>query len=69
MMEHWEYTLESGQKGSWDWEYTTTAGVKLAKTHRSEDGKSEINMGDVRVLDTVDAAYFTDATKPLHTLK
>lgn len=69
MMEHWEYTLESGQKGSWDWEYTTTGGVKLAKTHRSEDGKSEINMGDVRVLDTVDAAYFTDPAKPLNTLK
>ena len=64
LMEHWEYTLQSGNKGSWDWEYTTTGGIKLAKNHTSADGKS-INMGDVRVMDSVDDALFTDPSKPL----
>lgn len=64
LMEHWEYTLQSGQKGSWDWEYTTTGGVKLAKNHKSPDGAS-INMGDVRILDRTDDALFTDPTKKL----
>jgi hypothetical protein len=58
-MEHWEYTLQSGNKGSWDWEYTTTGGVMLASNHSDGKGKS-INMGNVKVLDKVDAAVFED---------
>ena len=69
LMEHWEYTLESGTKGSWDWEYTTTGGVKLASNHKSDDGTKSISMGDVRVLDSVDDAYFRDPLKTLHSLK
>jgi hypothetical protein len=68
LMEHWEYTLQNGNKGSWDWEYTTTAGVKLAKNHTSKDGKS-INMGDVRIMNSVDDAYFTDQSRSLSALK
>jgi hypothetical protein len=68
LMEHWEYTLQSGNKGSWDWEYTTTAGVKLAKNHTSKDGKS-INMGEVRIMNSVDDAYFTDQSRSLASLK
>lgn len=64
LMEHWEYKLQSGDKGSWDWEYATTGGVKLAKNHTSDDGKS-INMGDVKVMDSADDALFTDPAKPL----
>ncbi len=64
LMEHWEYTLQSGDKGSWDWEYTTTGGVKLAKNHTSADGKS-INMGDVKIMDSADEALFTDPAKHL----
>ena len=64
LMEHWDYTLQSGNKGSWDWEYTTTGGVKLASDHKSDDGKS-INMGDVRVSDSVDESLFTDPAKTL----
>jgi hypothetical protein len=69
LMEHWEYTLESGTKGSWDWEYATTGGVKLASNHKSADGTSTINMGAVRVVDSVDDAYFTDQSKALSGLK
>jgi hypothetical protein len=68
LMTHWEYTLQGGNKGSWDWEYADTGGVKLAKNHTSEDGKS-INMGNVRVLSSVDDAYFTDPSRTLQTLK
>ena len=68
LMEHWEYTLQGGNKGSWDWEYTTTAGLKLAKNHTSKDGKS-INMGDVRIMNSTDDAYFTDPTHYLSSLK
>lgn len=58
LMEHWEYQLQSGQKGSWDWKYTTTGGVKLAADHTSSDGKS-INMGKVSVSDVVNESLFT----------
>jgi hypothetical protein len=69
LMTHWEYHLQGGQKGSWDWEYGTYGGIMLAKTHVSTDKKNEINMGDVRVLGTVDDAYFTDPGRMLSELK
>ena len=59
LMEHWEYTLQSGTKGSWDWEYTSTGGVMLASNHTDGKGKA-LNMGSVKVLDKVDAAVFED---------
>jgi hypothetical protein len=68
LMEHWDYTLQSGNKGSWDWEYTTTEGLKLASSHKSADGKS-INMGNPRILQSVDEAYFTEASRTLSTLR
>ena len=64
LMEHWEYTLQSGSKGSWDWEYTTTGGIKLASGHTSSDGK-KIGMGEARVMDRADETLFTDAAKSL----
>jgi hypothetical protein len=68
LMEKWEYTLQSGQKGAWDWEYITTEGVKLAKNHTSGAGKS-INMGDVRILKAVDDSFFADPNRKLAELK
>jgi hypothetical protein len=65
LMTHWEYKLQGGQTGSWDWQYTDTGGIKLAKNHTSEDGKISISMGDVRILDHAADAFFTD---PLHSL-
>ena len=59
MMEHWEYTLQSGTKGSWDWEYMSTGGVMLAANHTDGKGKA-LHMGAVKVLDRVDAAVFED---------
>ena len=64
LMEHWEYKLQSGNTGSWDWEYVTTAGIKLASNHTKPGGDS-IHMGKVQVLDRVDDAVFTDPSRLL----
>ena len=68
MMEHWEYTLQSGNKGSWDWSYITTGGVSLARKHTSADGKV-IDMGEVQVTDRVDESLFKDPGKELGKLE
>jgi hypothetical protein len=68
LMTHWEYTLQSGTKGSWDWQYGDHGGVKLASNHTSPPDK-RIDMGDVRILKDVDSAYFTDALRRLSELK
>ncbi len=69
LMTHWEYHLQSGQKGSWDWQYGNYDGVMLAKNHVSADKQTEINMGDVEVLKSVDDAYFADPGRMLSGLK
>jgi hypothetical protein len=65
LMEHWEYTLQSGTKDAWDWTYTTSDGVTLALDHHSSDRNKRINMGSVRVAGTMDDRLFTDVTKSL----
>jgi hypothetical protein len=69
LMTHWDYVLQSHEKGSWDWEYGETHGMKLARNHISSDGKTSISMGVVRVLDAVDDAFFTDPAHWLAELK
>ncbi len=69
LMTHWEYTLENHEKGAWDWQYGDYKGVKLASNHSSDDHKASINMGSVRVLDTVDDVFFTDHSHMLSALK
>jgi hypothetical protein len=68
LMTHWDYTLQSGNKGSWDWQYGEQGGVKLASNHTSPPDKS-INMGTVRILKTADAGFFTDPQRKLSELK
>jgi len=69
LMTHWDYILQSHEKGAWDWQYGTYHGVKLASNHTSADHKDSINMGDVRVLDAVDDSFFTDPAHSLPELK
>ena len=64
LMEHWNYKLQSGNTGSWDWQYTTARGIKLASNHANDAGDS-INMGKVEVLDKVDEAIFADPQKAM----
>jgi hypothetical protein len=68
LMEHWEYTLQSGNKGSWDWEYITTEGIKLASNHTNKEDRS-INMANPEVLKSVDDAYFSDPGRKLSNLQ
>lgn len=65
LMEHWEYTLQSGTKDAWDWTYISTGGVTLAADHTTVDHKKRIGMGSVQVTGQVDDSLFTDAKKPL----
>src|SRR5579863_574301 len=58
LMTHWDFKLQDGNAGSFDWQYTDTGGIKLAKNHTGD--KVSIDMGDVRVLDKVDEAVFSD---------
>jgi len=69
LMTHWDYVLESHEKGSWDWTYGDYQGVKLASNHISSDKKMAINMGDVRVLDAVDDTFFSNPMRTLSELK
>ena len=68
LMTHWEYTLQGGTKGSWDWHYGDYGGVKLASNHTSPPD-NRIDMGDVRILKNVDSAFFTDPLRRLSELK
>ena len=67
LMTHWDYKLQSGDAGSWDWQYGDYNGVKLAKNHTT--AKMSIDMGDVRVLDKVDDGFLTDPKRTLAELK
>ncbi|MGA2594431.1 MAG: hypothetical protein ABSH32_31410 [Bryobacteraceae bacterium] len=65
LMEHWEYIAKSGERSAWDWQYTTTGGIKLASDHTNNEKRASIGMGDVRVLDKVDDAFLTDPGRRL----
>lgn len=67
LMTHWDYKLQGGETGSWDWQYTDTGGIKLGKDHAS--AKMSIDMGDVRVLDQVEDAFFSSPARTLAELK
>ncbi len=69
LMTHWDYILQDGEKGVWDWQYAEAKDIKLASNHPSDDHKMSINMGDVRILDSVDDAFFTDPSHALSGLK
>ena len=68
LMTYWEYTLQSGNKGAWNWEYGDHHGIKLASNHTNAEGVS-INMGQVACPGQVDDAYFTDPAKLLAGMK
>lgn len=68
LMMHWQYRLQSGNTGSWDWQYGDYSGVKLAKAHTNAQGM-QINMGDVQTMKQVDDAYFTDPSRMLAQMK
>lgn len=67
LMTHYSYVLQNHKRGGWNWEYTETNGIKLASNHIAADPE-QISMGDVRILDSVDDAFFTDPSHMLSQL-
>ena len=59
LMERWEYALQGGNTGAWDWTYAEPNGIKLAATHHNAEGR-EINMGPVKAASETNEAHFTD---------
>lgn len=68
LMTYWEYTLQGGNQGAWNWQYGTHNGVKLASNHTNAEGAS-INMGTVAVFDKVEDAFFTNPARGLSQLR
>ena len=66
-MEHWEYTLQ-GETKVLGLGIHHHGGREAGKNHTSKDGKS-INMGDVRIMNSVDDSYFSDQARSLTSLK
>jgi hypothetical protein len=68
LMTYWEYTLQSGNEGAWNWDYGTHKGVKLASSHSNAEGAS-ISMGTVAVFDEVEDSFFTDPARGVSQLR
>ncbi|HXM44079.1 MAG TPA: hypothetical protein VN924_22780 [Bryobacteraceae bacterium] len=64
-----EYCSVGTEASLWDWKYTTAGGVQLAGEHHNPDKKAAISMGNVKVLDKVDDAFFTDPARGLTALQ
>jgi hypothetical protein len=66
LMERWQYQLQDGTKGDWNWlEWQDYGKVKLSKLKKSADGKTTIGFEPLKVVDSVDAAYFGSELKTL----
>ena len=64
-----EYCSVGADASLWDWKYTTAGGIQLASEHTNPDKKTSISMGNVKVLDKVDDAFFSDPARGLAALK
>lgn len=65
MMDRWEFLLEDGSKGKFDWKNWDACGpVKLSSIKTSADGTA-IHFVPLKVLDSADASYFGNDLKLL----
>jgi hypothetical protein len=66
LMDRWQYQLESGDKGDWNWEdWTTMGSLKLSKTKVQADKKVTIRFNPLEVLNSADPSYFGQTEKRL----
>jgi hypothetical protein len=66
LMDRWQYTLEDGTKGDWNWvEWQNLGSVKLSKLKTKSDGKANIRFEPLQILDSADPAYFSNDLKLL----
>jgi len=66
LLEHWSVGADTSL---WDWKYTTTGGIQLARDHTNTEKRTTVSMGDVKVLNTLDDTYLTNPARRLATLK
>lgn len=66
LMQRWKFKLQGNDEGDFNWEEWGDFGpVKLSKTKSSADGKLKIRFDPLQVLDSADAAYFSQDLKLL----
>jgi hypothetical protein len=66
LMDRWEYTLQDGNKGDWNWvEWQEFGKLKLSKLKKKSDGKVNIRFEPLAVLESADASYFGTELKTL----
>jgi hypothetical protein len=65
LMEKWDFLLEDGEKGTWEWKNWDACGpVKLSSYKTSADGTA-IHFVPLKVMDSADSAYFGNDLKLL----
>jgi hypothetical protein len=66
LMDRWEYHLEGGDKGDWNWmDWSEYGKIKLSKTKVQVDKKVTIRFEPLQVMDSADASYFAQTEKRL----
>ena len=67
LMDRWEYLLQDEKaKESWNWvDWTDYGKLKLSNRKISADQKTAIHFVPLQIMDSADAAYFSDQLKPL----
>jgi hypothetical protein len=64
-----EYCSVGAETSLWDWQYTSTGGVQLARDHTNTEKRTVISMGEVKILDKVDDGFLTNPGRRLAMLK
>lgn len=66
LMDRWQYTLQDGSKGDWNWvDWQEFGKVKLSKLKKAADGKVGIRFEPLAVMDSADPSYFGTEIKLL----
>lgn len=66
LMDRWQYTLQDGTRGDWNWvEWQNFGSVKLSKLKKKSDGQANIRFEPLNVLETADPSFFGTEIKLL----
>ncbi len=67
LMDHWDFELQSKNKGSFDWiDWVQVGKMKFSKTKPSIDKKGTIKIDPLEALDSASADYFSQELKMLN---
>jgi hypothetical protein len=66
LMDRWEYTLQDGTKGDWNWvEWQSFGNLKLSKLKSKSDGTVNIRFEPLQVMESADPSFFGTEMKSL----